>query len=115
MECLICGAKPEGYKPAGDFICPSCTAKIVMKIRALENSTNISITSTAALELAKKRADKKEKSRLNSELKKIRKAKGWSAQNTALLLGVSRQYLNQMESGAKPLNTKALRLIQGQV
>lgn len=87
-----------------------------MKIRALENSTNIQIENNIALKLAEKKAEKKERAgNLNTLLKKARKSRGWSTRSMAAELGVSQQYLSMMEAGTKPLNARAIKLVHKEI
>ena len=46
------------------------------------------------------------------DLKSVRKLKGYSQQTLAWKLGVSKQFISQMEGDKMPLITKALRFIE---
>ena len=101
--CLDCTPK---------VICARCTQEKVNFVRMLERETGIEIINTLEYQDARLSwNEKKAATAFNKKLRDARKGKGWSQKAMAAYLGVTKQRLNDMESGRRPLTKHNLRLI----
>ena len=92
--------------------CDTCTMKGVAHVRALERAVGMDIKDTNYYKMALKRYIHNERApKLAGRLENLRKKKGWSIKTLADILGISKQYANNMLKGQKALNIKALELI----
>ena len=94
------------------IVCARCTQAKVNFIRMLEHEMGIEIRNKLEYQDALLSwNEKKATTAFNKKLRDARKGKGWSQKTMAAYLGVTKQRLNDMESGRRPLTKSNLRLI----
>lgn len=116
-NCIYCGKDLSKWNLnfTRDIICDTCTQRKCLGIENLERASNIDIANRKSFEVAcEKHENNTSMEGLGSELKELRKRKGFSLGAVAVRLGISSSYLSKMESGCKPLSLKALELLEGE-
>jgi ribosome-binding protein aMBF1 (putative translation factor) len=96
--------------------CGNCTMDLIEKVRRIENTAHVQITGKGSAkiykEVAKIAEQKVGRKSMSGLLAPIRKSKGFSQRLLAEELGISQNYLSEMEHGRKLLNIKALQWIK---
>ncbi|GAH37325.1 unnamed protein product [marine sediment metagenome] len=111
--CCECGDPIyANVDPSRDVVCAKCTNKKVNTLIVLEKKmkTDFKDTKDFNEKVGMFDVENKRKHHAGTQLRKIRKAKGFSQKIMALELGCSERHLKRMESGVLPLNKAVLKL-----
>ena len=112
--CSVCGNQVSGnVDPKRELVCWRCTDRLVEKIRTEEELLKTSFRDTKDYEF--KLRSFKEKGKAENQnvlLKKARKKMGWSQRRLATELGISQQFVAQMEMGRRTLTPTSLALLE---
>ena len=115
MNCIYCGKEVKGnIRKDCDVICGHCAMRLVGRIRKLEEESGIEIKNSEDMRKAEEIIEQKEMNYTGKDLREARKKKSLSQASLAFLLLTTPAYISQMESGAKPLNLKAIEFIKKQ-
>lgn len=112
--CCICGEPQYNNvsKPPVKVECSACVDTKVEGIRKLEREMGVDFAETADMRRKCERVTLNKGKRAEGELRTARKQKGWSQQELAIHLGVSKQMVQQMEAGRRPYGEKAKRWLE---
>ena len=88
-------------------VCDKCFGVREAGIRQIETELRTDFIDTADAKRKCERYVLRKGKRVESDLRVARKAKGWSQEELGIHLGVSKQAVQQMESGRRPYGEKA--------
>jgi DNA-binding XRE family transcriptional regulator len=107
-RCSICGEPQyDNVDPKARVDCDRCFGRRVAGIRQLEAALKTGFIDTADAKRKCERYVLRKGKRVESDLRVARKVKGWSQEELGIHLGVSKQAVQQMESGRRPYGEKA--------
>jgi ribosome-binding protein aMBF1 (putative translation factor) len=106
--CSVCKEPQyDNLDPKAVVVCDKCFGAREARIRQIETELRTDFIDTADAKRKCERYVLNKGKRIDSDLRVARKAKGWSQEELGIHLGVSKQAVQQMESGKRPYGGKA--------